>query len=290
MHNSIFTPSHFTQDIVLSFKRITLGEDMPAATCSTSLITQFTKPGALKTQPGYYRSKLFSTPTTSNAFLAAAGPLFSLLERLGTSHTLPPIQTAWDNLEHELKAFQSRLSSFECADELSAIAQYLIHATIDELLGKNYMRVFEKAAEFSAFTPPSSDNIGPEKRFFELVDYIQTRPNQYLDLIELAYYCLISGFEGQHHISTTGRQTLDNLIETLHELIQKNRVQKPVSLFTPPKPTASETRVDHKPWIKTLCLACGVLLGTYMISQALLDHKAKTILTEQFHQPMHVGS
>ncbi|MCH9755605.1 MAG: type IVB secretion system protein IcmH/DotU [Gammaproteobacteria bacterium] len=262
---------------------------MPAAPCSTSLITQFTKPGALKTQPGYYRSKLFSTPTTSNVFLAAAGPLFSLLERLGTSQTLPPIQTAWDNLDHELHAFQSRLSSFECADELLAMAQYLIHATIDELLGKNYLRVFDKAAEFSAFTSPSADNTGPEKRFFELVNYIKVRPNQYLDLIELAYYCLISGFEGENHIATTGRQTLDNLIEELHELIQKNRVQKPVRLFTEPKKTTTEIKFDHKPWIKTTSLALGVLLGAYFFSQVLLEHKAKTILTERF-QPTYVGS
>ncbi len=262
---------------------------MHAASCSTSLITQFTKPGALKTQPGYYRSKLFSTPTTSNAFLSAAGPLFSLLERLGTSHTLPPIQVAWDNLEHELKAFQSRLLSFECAEELAAMAQYLIHATIDELLGKNYLRVFEKAAEFSAFTPPSHDSVGPEKRFFELVEYLKARPNQYLDLIELAYYCLISGFEGEHHVSTTGRQTLDNLIEELHEIIQKNRVQKPVRLFTEPKADEAEAKVTHKPWIKTTATALGVLLGIYLCSQALLEHKAKTILNEQF-QPTLVGT
>jgi type VI secretion system protein ImpK len=256
---------------------------------STSLITQIIPPGALKAQPGYYRSKLFSTPTTSNRFLAAAGPLFSLLERLGTSQTLPPIQSVWENLNHELKAFQSRLSSFNCADELTAIAQYFMHAMIDELLGKNYLRVFDKPAEFSAFTPPSTDNTGPEKRFFELVNYINTRPNQYLDLIELAYYCLISGFEGEHHVSTTGRQTLDNLIEALHEHIQTHRVQKPVRLFTPPKKMHVETRVNHMPWIKTLCLAFGVLLGAYLFSQTLLDHKANKILTERF-QPTHVGS
>ncbi|MDF1677246.1 MAG: type IVB secretion system protein IcmH/DotU [Legionellaceae bacterium] len=261
---------------------------MSTSPCSTSLITQFKKTGALKTQPGYYRSKLFSTPTTSNAFLTAAGPLFSLLERLGTSHTLPPIEVVWDNLDHELKAFQSRLLSLECAEELSAIAQYLIHATVDELLGKNYLRVFEKPAEFSAFTPPSQDNTGPEKRFFELVDYIKARPNQYLDLVELAYYCLISGFEGEHHVSTTGRQTLDNLIEALHELIQTNRVKKPVRLFTPPKPAETNVKIDHKPWIKSTCLACGVLIGAYFFSQALLEHKAKTILNERFQQT-HVG-
>jgi type IV/VI secretion system ImpK/VasF family protein len=122
-----------------------------------------------------------------------------------------------------------------------------------------------------------------------LVHYINTRPNQYLDLIELAYYCLISGFEGEHHVSTTGRQTLDNLIETLHELIQAHRVQKPVRLFTAPKPQNTDVPIDHKPWLKTIGLACGVLLGAYFLSQALLDHKANTILTERF-QPTHVGS
>jgi type VI secretion system protein ImpK len=262
---------------------------MQAQSCSTSLITQISNPGALKKQPGYYRSKLFSTPTTSNVFLTAASSLFSLLERLGTSQTLPPIQTVWSNLDHELKAFQSRLISFACADELSVIAQYLIHATIDELLGKNYLRIFEKTAEFSAFTPSSADNIGPEKRFFELVHYIQSNPNQYLDLIELAYYCLILGFEGEHHVSVTGRQTLDNLIEALHEIIQKHRVQKPLQLFSTPKLPEANIAIDHKPWIKTTALAIGLLLGTYVLSQVVLEHKAQTILTERF-QPIHVGA
>lgn len=262
---------------------------MQAKSCSTSLIHQFSEPGALKTQPGYYRSKLFSTPTTSNPFLAAAGPLFSLLERLGTTHTLPPIDIVWDNLDHELKAFQSRLETFECANELAAIAQYLMHALIDELLGKNYLRVFEKPTEFPAFTPSSHDDVGPEKRFFELVQYVKARPNQYLDLIELAYYCLISGFEGEHHMNANGRQTLDDLIETLHQLVKENRVSKPVRLFTTPPKNTTKKAVDHKPWIKTTALALAGILGAYLLSQAVLEHKAKNILQKQFHLA-HVGN
>ena len=257
--------------------------------CSTSLMSQFVTPGALQIDPGFYRSKLFSSNATSNAFLAAASPLFSLLERLGTSQTIPSIDIIWDNLDHELKAFRSRLISLKCADELRVIAQYLVNATIDELLGKNYVRVHDKPAEFQAFTPASHDGIGPERRFFEIVEHIQTRPNQYLDLIELAYYCLISGFEGEQHVNTVGRQTLDNLIEALHELIQKNRVSKPVRLFTAPPTHTEQTSMDHKPWLKVTGLACGVLLGAYLMSQTLLEHKAKTILQHQF-QPVNVRS
>lgn len=249
---------------------------------STSLITQLIKPECLKKHADYYRSKLFSSPTTTNAFLTAAGPLFSLLERLGNSESLPPIQTIWNNIDHELKAFQSRLLSFECAEELSTIAQYLIRSTLDEMLGKNYLRVFDKAPEFTAFTPPSIDGVGPEKRFFELIDYIKTRPHQYLDLIELAYYCLISGFEGEQHLNTSGRQTLDNLIESLHECLLQHRAQPPIRLFTDSKPTDHTPKIDHKPWIKSTCIALSVLFGAYCITQFSIDYKAKTILAERF--------
>ena len=57
--------------------------------------------------------------------------------------------------------------------------------------------------------------------FFGIVTYIKQRPNQYLDLLELAYYCLITGFEGEQHGKADGRQTLDNLIEELYQLISK---------------------------------------------------------------------
>lgn len=261
---------------------------MSAELCSTSLIGQFIVPDAIQAPRSYYRSKLFRTSSASNSFLAAAGPLFSLIERLGTSQTLPPIETVIQNLEHELKAFRSRLNMLKSANEHAIIAQYLLSATIDELLGKSYLRVHEKPAEFRAFTPSSHDEVGPERRFFELIEHLKLHPNQYLDLLELAYYCLISGFEGEQHLNTSGRQTLDNLIEALHELIQKNRVSKPLRLFTEAEQPTEHVSVDHKPWIKAAGIALAILLGSYLMSETLLEHQAKTIFTEQL-QPNTLG-
>lgn len=261
---------------------------MSAELCSTSLIGPFAVPGTLQAPSSYYRSKLFRASYTSNSFLAAAGPLFSLIERLGTSQRLPPITTVMDNIEHELKAFRSRLNLQKNAAEHIVIAQYLIHATIDELLGKSYLRVYKKPAEFQAFTPSSHDGVGPERRFFDIIKHLKTRPNQYLDLIELAYYCLISGFEGEQHLNTVGRQTLDNLIEELHELVQKNRVSKPLRLFTEPQQSPQRIAVDHKPWLKAAALTLTVLLGSYMMSQALLEHRANALVADRF-QPEILG-
>ncbi len=250
---------------------------MPADSSSASLVSQLAIPENNRALDGYYRSKLFIHSSTTNPLVAAAGPLFSLLERLSVSPSLPPIQSIRDNIEHELHAFHSRLIGLQYADELSVLARYLLSATIDELLGKNYLRLYQQAAEFKAFTPSSQDDAGPQRRFFDIVDRIKERTNQYLDLIELAYYCLTAGFEGHYHVQSDGRQCLDNLIEELYQLIQEHRANKPVRLFKEPMSPAPEPK-NNKPLFFALGLACTFVLSIYFASHSLLEHKAKSVL------------
>lgn len=250
---------------------------MSAEPYSASLVSRFAVPGTHPVPQGYYRSKLFINSSTTNPLVAAAGPLFSLLERLSASPTLPPINNIRENIEHEVHAFHSRLAGQNYANEFVVIACYLLSATIDEILGKNYVRVQGKPAEFKAFTPSSLNELGPERRFFEILHFIKERTNQYLDLIELSYYCLIAGFEGEHHLRADGRQTLDNLIDELYQLIQQNRANKPNRLFKERTTTAPEPR-DYRPLVYSTLIAIGVLLAIYFAGDALLEYKAKTLL------------
>ena len=252
-------------------------EDMSAELYSASLVSRFAVPYTQLVPQGYYRSKLFINSSTTNPLVAASGPLLSLLERLSVSPTLPTISSIRDNIEHELNAFHSRLSGQQYADEFISIARYLLGATIDELLGKNYLRIYGQPAEFKAFTPPSHDDVGPERRFFEIVNFIKERTNQYIDLIELAYYCLIAGFEGEQHLRSDGRQTLDNLIEELYQLIQQNRANKPHRLFKEPTTTLPEP-TNIKPLMTAALFALVTLVSLYFTSHTLLEHKAKTVL------------
>lgn len=182
---------------------------MPTTTNSTALANRLVSLGSYQKPHAYYRSKLFIASSTPNTLVAAAGPLLSLLGRLCVSPTLPAIDSLRDNIEHELHAFNSRLATQQGAEEIVAIANYLLCATIDELIGKSYLRLDNKPLEFKAFTPSSFDDIGPQHRFFELVTHLKDHTNQYLDLIELAYYCLTAGFEGEKHFQPDGRQQLD---------------------------------------------------------------------------------
>jgi type VI secretion system protein ImpK len=236
----------------------------------------------VQAQLGYYRSKLFSVTSTSNPMLAAASPLFSLLERFTATQSLPSIESIRENIEHEWNAFRSRLTSLKYTGELAMVAEYLVSATVDELLGKTYLRLHAEPAQFIAFTPSSLDSIGPEKRFFELVYSMKERTNQYLDLLELAYYCLISGFEGELHLRVDGRQTLDNLIQELYELIVQHRAHKPVRLFKethqPPQEPAPST---HLAFWKPALLGFSALIVLFVGAQSVLNHKANTLYIEQ---------
>lgn len=229
---------------------------------------------------GYFRSKLFSSNAASNPLVAAASPLFSLLERLNISQTLPAIEQLRDNIEHELFAFHSRLSSQQLDEEALALSHYLLCATIDELMGKNYLRLQGTPISFKAFTPSSQDEVGPEIKFFVILEHLKNRVNQCLDILELAYYCLTAGFEGEHHRKTDGRQILDNLIDEIHKIIQQHRVHKSPTLFRDPL-RAAQTLPPHRYsksfWISVVT-ASMLLLTSYIGMHHRLNHRAQALL------------
>lgn len=243
----------------------------------TSYSSHLPSLGNLNIPQGYYRSKLFIAPFSANILVAAAGPLFSLLERLCLSPSLPAIETIRDNIEHELFAFHSKLNTSTYSSDTNHPAYYLITATIDEILGKSYLRVYNKVAEFKAFTPLTPDGTQPQQLFFEILNYVKERPNQYLDLIELIYFCLIAGFEGEYHIKADGRQMLDNTIEDLYQIIQKYRFHKPYQLFQ--EHILPKTRKkNYKTALVSGIIVVSLILCTFFTSQLLLEHKAKTVL------------
>lgn len=242
-----------------------------------SLVNRLAISGASLVPQGYYRSKLFIAPFSTNTLVAAAGPLLSLLERLCLSPSLPPIENIRDNIEHELRAFHSKLDASKYPSDLSSISHYVLSATIDEILGKSYLRVYNLAAEFNSFTPLTSDGAQPQQRFFEILNYIKERPNQYLDLIELVYFCLIAGFEGEYHLKADGRQVLDNTIEDLYQIIQQYRFNKPHRLFNE-NPIPKTIKKNYKAALVAAVIATSVVICAFLTSQILLENKAKTVL------------
>lgn len=229
---------------------------------------------------GYFRSKLFVPSSSSNPLVAAAGPVISLLERMCISSTLPPVETLRENMSHELKAFASRIGAITHSKDSNTIAYYLLCATVDELLGKNFLRIYKKNIEFGAFTPATPLHAeGPDVYFFTLIDFMKPHPDRYLDLLELAYYCLITGFEGKHHAQSDGRMNLDNLIEELFQIIQQHRVAQPKRLFKEPI-TQNKIHKSRKLFWSICFSLITMICSGFMFSYWMLESKAKAV---QYH-------
>lgn len=225
----------------------------------------------------YYRSKLFVTTFSSNALVAAAGPLLSLLERLCLSQSLPPVEQLRTNIEHELLAFNCKLSASQYTNSIAQIANFLMCLTIDEIIAKNYLRIYNSTAEFKAFTPLTNEDVNPQKQYFEIIDHIKERPNQYLDLIELVYYFLIAGYEGDFHQKADGRQVLDNYTEELYQIVQKNRYHKTHHLFNE-NPLPKIAKKNYRNTVVALVVAATVITAAFFTSHLLLENKAKAVL------------
>src|SRR5215216_5390810 len=99
---------------------------MNAEQLSASVVSNLPLQGRQILPQGYFRSKLFITPFTTNPIVAAAGPLFSLVERLNICSSLPSIEKLRADIEHEFYAFHSRLSGHINNEEITAIAHYFL--------------------------------------------------------------------------------------------------------------------------------------------------------------------
>jgi type VI secretion system protein ImpK len=225
---------------------------------------------------GYYRSRLFSVQDELSPFVSAAGPIFSLLDRFSVAKNLPPIDKVLGNIEHELRAYQSRLLTQPYSEMQRAIAYYLLCVTIDEVLVRSYLRLYQRIAAFKSFTPVLYSEEIPGKTFFSLLSYLKTRPHEHLPLLELAYYCLLAGFEGEQQGRLDGRQVLDAEIDELFRLIQPYRQDIRTHLFERTKDLPNQPKPYKQLVIMGISLVdfLGVLFD---LSQYFLDHQAKKI-------------
>lgn len=228
-------------------------------------------------EKGYYRSKILVTDAFSNPLIAAASPIISILERIQIASSLPDVSILQLDISHEFKAFYSRFHRHHYSDEFHLIANYLLCATTDEIIGKSYLKLYGELKEFTAFTPISNNNLGPEHCFFDVVNYLLSLPEQFLDLIELAYFCLLIGFEGKYHLQSDGRLVLDNLIENLFQTMQKLRTNKKHKLFKNYvlKQNMNKTRITQK----NMVMIMGAVLFTLgFISHFFIQYQTETII------------
>jgi type IV/VI secretion system ImpK/VasF family protein len=246
-------------------------------------IDQLSESNAQRNTTTHYRSKLYTSKAGVNPLVAAAQPLFSILERINLSENPPDLNLLQANLAHELQAFMANATSTEHIKEMIFVARYLLCATIDEVIEKAYNKrkealAFEKLTALQEI-PDSTELASPDVYFFQILDNALHKPDFYLDVIELIYFCLITGFEGKYRQDPNGKQTLENLLDRLYQVIQEQRPSAAEKLFVSMAPNRRFAFTKAFPWRWITIAFVGILISGYVLVSYQLNQHASHMLT-----------
>lgn len=245
----------------------------------------------LKSHRIHYRSKVYTSNLGINSLIAAAHPLFSILERINLSEKTPEFSALQENLSHELHAFMTKVSTTEHTEEIILLARFLLCATIDEVIEKAYNKTSKSATEeiTSLIIENSTSEISESRHstddsteiyFFQIIDKAIIKPDFYLDLIELTYLCIITGFEGKYRHEPQGKQALENLLENLYHVIQAHKSPMTSKLFIQTGHTQRFATTKPFPWKPvTAFLVSMIAIGYFTVAYYLSQKTTELSLT-----------
>ncbi len=244
----------------------------------------------------HYRSKLYTSKIGVNPLVTAAHPLFSILERINLSEKPPELNALQDNLSHELNAFMTKVSTSEHMNETVSVARYLLCATIDEVIDKAYHKdpvssqIIDVNENSDGHTiQESSTAISADKHFFQILDKAMSKPDFYLDLIELTYFCIITGFEGKYRTDPNGKQDLENLLDSLYQIILAQKPPTPEKLFVQSNTARRFISVKSFPWKWFVAGLIGIIVTGYFLVSYELNQKAAHVLQSSSQASQHAS-
>ncbi|WP_447753482.1 type IVB secretion system protein IcmH/DotU [Pseudomonas nicosulfuronedens] len=156
-----------------------------------------------------------------NPLLAAANPLLNLAPqiRLLTQH--PDPDALHRQLVEEIRRFERQAQSLNIRTEEIIAARYCLCTVLDESAALTPWGSGTWAAR-SLLVTFHNEAWGGEK-FFQLLSRLAADPQQHRNLLELQYYCLCLGFEGQYRIMEHGHSALETLKQRLLAILQGKR-------------------------------------------------------------------
>jgi type VI secretion system protein ImpK len=127
-----------------------------------------------------------------------------------------------ERLVSEVQNFRSRALRQGFPEEQVKIASYFLCCLIDDTVLNTPWGSKSSWGQSSLSVRFHKEVWGGEK-FFEILERLLQRPSQYVDLLELAYFCLSLGFEGKYRVRADGLRALEQLRHELYLVLTRIR-------------------------------------------------------------------
>jgi type VI secretion system protein ImpK len=227
---------------------------------SSPTITKIQAPRAfLSAERSHYRSKIYSVKLGTNPLVAAASGLLTLLFKLQQVTDYPDLEQLYFNLIHEIKAFESLAQSHHYRAETIVLARYALASALDETILNTPWGKISSWSNHKLLTYFQHEEWGGD-RFFIILERLTDDPMLHIDLLELLYFCLSSGYEGKFRFQEQGHQQLWRVIDGVFQKIKQYRIEMKPELNLLAKPLPRPVRVKRS-WLPLKLFLASCLLS-----------------------------
>ena len=157
-----------------------------------------------------------------NIILSCASDLVILASHIRSLEPSNSIEQLRRDMETLITKFDQQISQFNLSKEVTLTARYLICCLVDELVLSTPWGSDSVWSHQTLLSKYHNETSGGEK-FFLIVNKLLEQPQRNIDLIELCYVCLSSGFCGKYRLSKQGESELLQISQRLYEPIDKMR-------------------------------------------------------------------
>lgn len=172
-------------------------------------------------QPAWQSSEP-EIPSGNSPLIALANPILNLVYQIRTLvHNADPDKLR-SYLVDEIRRFDAAAKAQGIPAEHIVAARYCLCTVLDEAAAQTPWGGSGAWSKNSLLVTFHNETWGGEK-FFQLLAKLAQTPAQYIDVLELMYYCIALGFEGRYRIVSNGQSQLENLKRRLADIIKTSR-------------------------------------------------------------------
>jgi type VI secretion system protein ImpK len=181
-------------------------------------------------------SRLEKVKTAQNPLLEAAKPLLLAIAQMPKELSgASSINTLHELLAQEVNAFTQICSEANIRREHAVTASFCLTTALDEAANSSQWGGTRDTQQVGVWAGQQlasrfHGDVQGGKKFFLLVGRLSAHAEEHLDLLEVMYYILGLGFEGQYSTIANGRRELEAIRHRLFALLSATRASVPREL------------------------------------------------------------
>ena len=167
-------------------------------------------------------SPAFGQLEGENIILSSASDILILASNIRSLEPNNSIEQLRYDIEQLITKFDEKINAGNLSKEVALTARYLICCLLDELVLSTPWGSDSIWSHQTLLGKYHNETSGGEK-FFLIVNKLLEQPQRNIDLIELCYVCLSSGFCGKYRVSKQGEGELLQVSQNLYKPIETFR-------------------------------------------------------------------